>query len=726
MFAKQEANRGDSPRTPVVSCLLSPDTMSDAEVSQNIVQFIRDTVASGMTIPDRKNKGEMRPIRYGDIALILNSVKNLPINFEDSMSNLQIPYVISGGFGLYDRSEIEDILSFLKLLIQPEDDYSVIKLLTGPLYGLNDSDLLKLSLSGKFENVRLLPRILSMKEEDLPEEAVNFRNLYVSIKEKANKPGLVNLCHSIIEQAGFYEYSATLDSDLKSKRINNNISKFLGIVRDFEQNGIFTSLRDFLNHVERTRVADIDEDEAGLGLDEGDAVKIMTIHKSKGLEFPLVILPFLKGRIYRFNEKIIYDDQFGLIVNEKKSDDKKAALSPTIESYKQIDRKESASEDFRKLYVAFTRAENLLVITGTQKASIPPEDPTKPIIEPICHIVDILKENQNLGEIFDLQNWRELLNKWLKSGKSEIFDNPVLQRPKADIQMLDKSIKAIGSFLEERENTDFIQIDNNKDIFSLQELSLFKVCPRKYYFSSVHVGSFEERLEQVQTLVGKLTHESIRLFHENDGHSLTSEKEAIDLIESCLDKLIPCYLKSKTLCAMDAEVTESQEDFKRLLKYKTMTLLNRYIESGLSKTKPWLFEAEINVKFDGNNLTKPFFIRGFVDRVDLEENGDIKIIDFKTREYSPEAHEGYKRQLALYRIASSRGVIGKMGQLNFANSYIAYLNPKGLDLHEIEPNLNYFEEEAAKIVSELRKEHLWEAKESEYCADCPYSNLCHR
>ena len=65
-----------------------------------------------------------------------------------------------------------------------------------------------------------------------------------------------------------------------------------------------------------------------------------------------------------------------------------------------------------------------------------------------------------------------------------------------------------------------------------------------------------------------------------------------------------------------------------------------------------------------------------------------------------------------------------MGQLNFANSYIAYLNPKGLDLHEIEPNLNYFEDEAAKIVSELRKEHLWAAKKSEHCADCPYSNLC--
>ncbi|MBQ2591649.1 MAG: PD-(D/E)XK nuclease family protein, partial [Candidatus Riflebacteria bacterium] len=753
MFVKQQAQRGNSPRYPAVSCLLSPDDMSTNQVSQHIVKFIHDIVASGMTIPDRKNKGEPRPICYGDIAIILSSVKNLPINFEDAMAASQIPYVISGGFGLYERSEIEDILSFLKLLVQPDDDYSVVKLLTGPLYGLNDSDLVKLSLEGKFEKVRLLPRILAMKEEDLPEEAVNFRNLYISIKERANKPGLVNLCHTIIEQAGFYEYAATLDSELKTKRINNNIAKFLGIVRDFEQNGVFTSLRDFLNHVERTRVADIDEDEAGLGLEEGDAVKIMTIHKSKGLEFPIVIMPFLKGRPYRFNEKIVFDDQFGLIVNEKNSKDKDA-VNPIIEEYKELDRNESASEDFRKLYVGFTRAENLLVITGTQKASFPPEDPCKPITEPICHIADILKEHPELGEVKLLEAWPELLEEWLKAGRSEPEEKAEKQIPQADIETLENSIRSIGCFLEERAKAVAAVEDNDKDIFSLQELATFKLCPRKYYFSSVHVGSFEERLEQVQTLVGKLAHESIRLFHENDGHELQSEKEALDLIESCLDKLIPCYLKSNSWSFIDLELSAQGNsennnndfvetskippfvkgdvchsrlgDFKKHLKSKTMTLLNRYIESDLSKTKPWLFEAEVNVKFDGTAETKPFFIRGFVDRVDLEEGNNIRIVDFKTREYSLEAHEGYKRQLALYRIAASRGVIGEVGCLNFADSYIAYLNPKGLDLREIEPNITNFEEEAAKVVADIRKEHLWAAKESEECADCPYANLCHR
>ena len=718
MFVKQNAKRGNSPRYPAVSCLLSPEDMDTATVSQHIVQFIYDIVSSGMTIPDRKNNNEMRPIRYGDIAIILNSVKNLPINFEDTMTSLQIPYVISGGFGLYDRSEIEDLLSFLKLLIQPEDDYSVVKILTGPLYGLKDSDLAKLSLEGKFDNIRLLPRILAMKEENLPEEAINFRNLYISIKERANKPGLVNLCHRIIEQAGFYEYSATLDSELKTKRINNNIAKFLGIVRDFEQNGVFTSLRDFLNHIERTRIADIDEDEAGLGLDEGDAVKIMTIHKSKGLEFPLVILPFIKGRNFRFNEKIIYDDQFGLIVNEKQStNSKEKNESPILEAYKQIDKNESTAEEFRKFYVAFTRSENLLVTIGEKKHSLPPENINTSSTQPLCHIVNILKENPTFGEVKELQNWPEILEKWLESGKAEKTETQKKEQKQseADITMLENSIKSISKYLEEQTNATSSSIDNNKDIFSLQELALFKNCPRRYYFSSLHVGSFEERLEQIQTLVGKLTHESIRLFHENDGHQLPSEKEAIDFIESLLDKLLPCYTKNN-----------NEESFIHNLKARTMTLLNRYIESDLSKTQPWLFEAEVNVKFDGNSITKPFFIRGFVDRVDLEEGNNIKIIDFKTREYSPEAHESYKRQLALYRIASSRGVIGEMGQLNFTNSYIAYLNPKGLDLREIEPNLNNFEEEAAQIVANIRKEQLWLAQKSELCKDCQYKNLCQK
>lgn len=723
MFVKQFARRGSSPRQPAVSCLLTPDEMEPSEVSNQIAQFIQSIVASKLAIPDRKNAGEMRQVRYGDIAIILNSVKNLPLDFEDSLAALQIPYVMSGGFGLYDRSEIEDLLAFLKLLVYPNDDYSLVKILTGPLYGLKDSDLIKLSLEGKYEKVSLLPRILSIKDEDLPEEAKNFRNLYINIKERANKPGLVNLCHIIIEQAGFYEFSASQNSELKRRRINNNITKFLGIVRDFEQNGVFTSLRDFLNQVDRTRSAEIDEDEAGLGLEEGDAIKIMTIHKSKGLEFPIVIAPFLKGRTYRLTDKIVYDEQYGLIVNEKQTFDKNTGKgpSPANEAYKERDKKESESEDFRKLYVAFTRAENLLVLTGNYSASLPPEG-GREIKEPLAHVRDILTANPNLGEIKNITERQELLNKWLEgeNAKANVSETKEFTAPKADLTMLDNGIRAIGDFLANRAKSIAAENENPKDIFSLQELDLFASCPRKYFFSTQGLTSFDQRLEKFPTLVGKLAHETIRLFHENLGHELEKEKGAIDLAESLLDRLIPCYTQEKNISTEENGEKLSSEK----LKERVMLLLNRYIESDLSRKEPWMFEAEVNVKFDGDGKIKPFFIRGFADRVDRDKSDNIRIIDFKTREYDPEIHEYYKRQLALYRIASARGVLGDSGCLNFSSSYIAYLNPKGLDLREIEPDLENFEVEAAKRVTDIRNEHNWEGKPSEQCETCPYKELC--
>lgn len=713
MFVKQNACRGNSPRQPAISCLLTPEDMPLSEISNSLTQFIHSTVSSGMTIPDRKQNGEMRPIRYGDIAIILSSVKNLPSDFEDALSRLQIPYVMSGGFGLYDRNEISDLLAFLKIIIQPNDDYSVVKILTGPLYGLNDSDLTKLSLEGKFENISLLPRILAMKEEDLPEEAKNFRTLYINIKERSNKPGLVNLCHTIIEQAGFYEYAAT-QAELPKRRILNNLTKFLGIVRNFEQNGIFTSLRDFLKQVERTRSAEIDEDEAGLGLDNGDAIKIMTIHKSKGLEFPLVVVPFLKSRQNKASDKIVYDEKFGLIVNENGS----KLASPAYAAYKELDKRDSVSEEYRKLYVAFTRAEDLLVITGALKHSIPPENIEKPITEPICHIRQILESNPQLGEVKSINQWNELLEKWLEYGKAEAIEKTIQEPPKADIQLLEMGIRAISDFLQSRNTATQVVIDNNKDIFSLQELELFKACPRKYYFASMHTSSFEERIEKFPTLVGKLAHETIRLFHENEGHKIKSSKESIDFAETLLDKLIPCYAN-----AQSTQQTEKENSPKEL-KTRTMLLLNRYIESDLSKQEPWMLEAEVNVKFDGNSLDKPFFIRGFADRVDKDKSGSIRIIDFKTREYSEDAHKGYRRQLALYRIASSRGILGEFGCLNFPSSYIAYLNPKGLMLKEIEPDLNGFEEDAEKTVAAIRKEHCWKAIKSDQCQQCSFKKLC--
>jgi len=704
MFARQTAHRGSSPRKPVVTCFLSPESEAPQQTCDQLAEMILSLAGSGMMITDRKAGGE-RALRFGDIAIIVSSIKGLPASFEDALSIRQIPYVMSGGFSFYARSEIEEILAFLRLLAQPNDDHSVVKILSGPLYGLQDSELTHMANAGRMDGVGLLAHILAQSEENLPEKAQLFRELFVQIKERSTKPGLLDLCHTILEQAGFYEFAASQKSELKRRRMENNLGKFLGIVRNFEQSGIFTSLRDFLSYIERMLMSDIDEDEAGLGLEEGDAIKIMTIHKSKGLEFPVVICPFLKKRHYKAGSRIYFDRNCGLMVNDPALPGRKGASHLLLEHI-ETDRHASELEDRRKLYVAFTRAEDLLVITGLEKHSLSAdaEAESDKTPEPLIELRSILEASPELGTVKQLEDWPLILQEWLNYGSSASHEIKSIEPVPADIDMLSDSLRQIAAFLN-RTSAAEVSPQHEQEIYSLQDIALFKACPRRYFFTSRHVSSFTDRKTGFSGTVGTMVHETIRLYHTAEGHKHPEKDTNVHLAHEILDTLVPFY----------------SEDGKQALPV-ARRIVENYARSELGLTEPWMVEAEVNVKFA--SLARPFFVRGFADRVDRLD-GITRIIDFKTRNYSAAAHMQYKNQLALYRIAANRGVLADAGCLDFAMSYIAYLSFDDIKIVEIEPDLQSFEEEITRVIQEIRSESLWQPRSGELCHDCGYAVLCH-
>lgn len=700
MFVRQTARRGSSPRSPVVSCLLTDDEQSDEEICEQMASMLHAMVNAGIRIDDRKNGGS-RAVGYGDVAIIVSSIKGLPKAFEDALAGRQIPYLMSGGFSFYARSEIEEILAFLRLLAQPNDDHAVVKILSGPLYGLKDSELASLSYAGRHEKVSLLPHIMAQKDESLPEKARQFRRLYVQLKERCSRPGLLDLCHNILEQAGFYEYAAAQKSDLKRLRMQNNLGKFLGIVRNFEQNGVFTSLHDFLLYVERILMADIDEDEAGLGLEEGDAVKVMTIHKSKGLEFPVVFCPFLKRRGYRATSRINFDRQYGLIVNDPALPVSQGA-SPTLAAYVEQDRLAAEQEDRRKLYVAFTRAEDLLIISGRRSHSLPAEKVDTPA-EPLHEICEIIAADPSLGKVATLSDWPAFLQSWLDYGQEQVRVKELKALPMPNLVELEADLRSLASFIRTDHKSEQ-KSGHEQEIFSLQDLKLFKSCPRRYFFASRHVSSFSERPVSFSGTLGTVVHESIRIFHAGGGHTLPASA-ALDKMQRVLENVIPCYGE------------HGQNVFSH-----ARAILRQYVLSELGNTEPWMIEAEVNVKFA--SPAGDFFVRGFADRVDRRD-GEVFIIDFKTRRYSAEAHESYREQLALYRIAAARGVLGESGCLNYARSSVAYLAPDLVQLVEIEPDLLSFETQVREVVAQIRNEKAWRPFAGELCADCGFVVLCH-
>lgn len=698
----QIANRGSSPRKPPVVCFTTADEDDDEQICNQMTDFIFAAVNSGMSITDRKTNEE-RAVKYGDIAIILNSVKSLPGEFEDCLAARQIPYVMSGGFSFYARSEIEEILAFLKLLVQPNDDYSVAKILTGPLYGLKDSALAQLALSGRNEKTPLLPHILAQKESSLPEKAIEFRRLFVFLKNRSSRSGLIELCHAILEQAGFFEFAATQKSELKRRRMENNLNKFLGIVRNFEQNGIFTSLRDFLGYVEKILMSGIDEDEAGLGLEEGDAVKILTIHKSKGLEFPIVLCPFLKARRYKAEGKIFFDRQHGLMVADPEQKGKKG-FSENLSRFIEADQEAAEKEDRRKLYVAFTRAEDMLVICGQESRSRDnAKENTKAPVEPLAEIRSILEKRPELGMNSPLAAWKTILGKWLETGSKLENETVKLPEERPNLEDVNSELTFLAEFLSHETVAEPTK-ESREDVFSLQDLNLYRHCPRKYFFTSKHVSSFAEKVDSFSGTTGTIFHETVRIFHDRKGHELPSLLHKTKLSEVIISDL----------CALYEEVGSQA-------KPRIHRLFNKYMGSNLSSTCPWQIEAEVNIKFEASSGS--FFLRGFADRVD-KDNSEVKIIDFKTRSYSEDAHRGYTDQLALYMIASTRGVLGDSGCLNFARSFIAYVDEPELKLVELEPDLIAFEKKAAETVNLIRNESEWQPNTGTDCENCGFAVFC--
>lgn len=699
MFVPQVAVRGNSPRFPAVSCLTQPDEMPVAQFCENLADMIDQLIKSGLSITENKYS---RPVRFGDIAIIVSSIRAIPAEFEDALAARQIPYLMSGGLSFYARNEIEEILSFLRILSQPEDDHSLVKILTGPLYGLRDSELAELSQLSRHGKTALLPHILALKEDQLPIKARELRNLYVQLKKRSANSGLLELCHTILEQAGFYELAASQQSELKKRRMTNNIGKFLSIVRNFEQSGIFTSLRDFLNYIERMLLADIDEDEAGLGLEEGEAIKILTIHKSKGLEFPIVFCPFLKRRRYRVTQKIFFNPEQGLMINDPAQPARKG-ISPRLNDYLKVDEQASESENRRKLYVAFTRARNLLVVSGKASYAIPPEKETEQT-EPIYDLCRILAHKPELGVVKSIDAWPEILEQWLAAGKLRPELPQIHRAPAPQIEELCQNLHSLADFSAIKEHKTE-KAASELEIYSLQDLSMFRSCPRKYFFTSCHISSFKEKTSSLEAVTGTMVHETIRIFHAQNGHAHESIRERTDMAAEILNRLAPLYAEHGMKAVVRAQY-----------------ILEHYLNSDLSCSAPWLTEAEINIKFD--SASGPFFIRGFADRVDRSEAG-IRILDYKTMRYSPEVHASFETQMALYQIASRRGVLGESGCLNFPESCIAYLSSNGLNIVPIEPDLQAFEFYVKTAVEEIRAQDTWSAPSESPCADCGFAILCH-
>ena len=336
--------------------------------------------------------GQLRPARYQDIVILLRTTSGWDETFKKILEENAIPVFVTSKTGYFAATEVQTVLNFLRVLNNPLQEIPLFGVLKSVLFGFSDAQLATLRAldeTGKrclYDCVKLAAGEGESGEGNvgygsgsngadasLREKCCSFLSFLNRYREYAVYLPIHKLMEQFLEETGYLYTVSALPGGVQ-RRIN--VEMLLTRAESFEKTS-YSGLFHFIRYMEQLEKYDIDYGETGASDENADVVRIMSIHKSKGLEFPVC---FVSGLSKRFNRQdsaapVLMDMDLGLAIDWV---DPTARIRHTTLKKNVLARKlnaDSMGEELRVLYVALTRAEEKLILTGTCKEDkLPRED----------------------------------------------------------------------------------------------------------------------------------------------------------------------------------------------------------------------------------------------------------------------------------------------------------------------------------------------------------------
>lgn len=308
-----------------------------------------------------KKTNQKRPIQYRDIVILLRSLTNAPI-IVDEFKKQGIPVHAELKAGYFEAIEIQIMVNMLKIIDNPYQDIPLVSILRSPIVGLEEDELTTIRLENQKGTYFDSLQTYSKKSDELSKRVRQFLQLLEALRVYAKENGLSDLIWHIFGVTGYYDFVGGIPG---GRQRQANLRALYDRAKSYEATS-FRGLFRFLRFIERMEEQNKDLGEARALSEQEDVVRIMTIHKSKGLEFPVVIVG---GMDTQFNlsdirYKYILDKDYGFAT--KFIDPVKRITYPTLYyiALKEASRRKLLAEQMRVLYVAMTRAKEKLVLIG--------------------------------------------------------------------------------------------------------------------------------------------------------------------------------------------------------------------------------------------------------------------------------------------------------------------------------------------------------------------------
>ncbi len=376
-----QANRPTPPAatSPVELTLLPKKTPEGEEITIEDVRLFEANLIAARLLELRRqeypvwDKAEqcLRPFRFGDAAILFRATTDIPL-YEERFRIAGLPYLTISGRGYYDRPEIRDLTALLAALHNPYDDLSLAAVLRSPLFSLSDETLYRLRRHAADGSPAAEPRpyrdaLALPPATDQPEQIGHATAVLEELWRACGRESAWRLLRLALDRTGYEAVMAELDAgDAGGGRRVANLAKLLTLA--YERGG--TGLSAFLRQLDRLRDREVREGEAPAGLPEAGAVQLMSVHAAKGLEFPVVAVADMGRAAGGFGRApvVMGDPAFGLVCQDR--DDNGDWVSGAGFAWARwLDRRMDRAESNRVLYVACTRAADLLLLSGCSEGS---------------------------------------------------------------------------------------------------------------------------------------------------------------------------------------------------------------------------------------------------------------------------------------------------------------------------------------------------------------------
>lgn len=325
------------------------------------------TIDPPMVIYD-KQEGIERQLCYKDIVILLRTMSGWSETFVETLSDYGIPVASRTATGYFDTIEIQTVMNILRILDNPKQDIPLLAVLRSPIFKFTGDELVTVRLAAEqvdYHTALMVFYESILDESKLSEKVIRFVTKLKEWRSLKNQMSIYDVVKKVFDDTDYYNYISLM---IGGPQRQANLDMFLDQVYKYEQTS-YKGLFNFIRYMEHIKKHSIDFGEAQMGEEQSNQVTIMSIHGSKGLEFPVVIVAGLNKLFNKrdLRQAVLLHQDYGFGTDTVDVGKHIKVASPIKEVLKSKMDQELKSEELRVLYVALTRAREKLILLGSIK-----------------------------------------------------------------------------------------------------------------------------------------------------------------------------------------------------------------------------------------------------------------------------------------------------------------------------------------------------------------------